>query len=193
LPPPLIEIPRENCPVILDLQLDGFHLSGTDPAVHFDINADGIPEAIAWTKSGEDEAFLCWDRNHNGLIDDGRELFGYATPLLAGGRAEIGYRALAELDRPELGGNLDGKVDAKDLKFSELCAWVDANRDGISQPRELYSLDQVGVVYLEYDFITTRIADPFGNLFRYRSRAGMLTPSGAVRPWPTYDVIFAKP
>jgi hypothetical protein len=172
--------------------MNGFHLSGPHPAVTFDIDADGTPDHIAWTKAGEDDAFLCWDRNHNGVIDDGRELFGYATPLLSGRQARVGYRALAELDRPEFGGNLDGKIDAQDAKFRELCAWIDKNRDGISQADEILTLEEAGVVALDYNYATTRLRDAYGNLFRYVSRAQMRTPSG-VRTWPTYDVLFAEP
>ncbi|HKI03169.1 MAG TPA: hypothetical protein VKK31_14425 [Thermoanaerobaculia bacterium] len=192
VPPPRPDVPKENCPVLLDLQQDGFHLSGPDPAVRFDIDADGTPDEIAWTQAGEDEAFLCWDRNRNGVIDDGRELFGYSTPLLSGGLAKVGYRALAELDQAELGGNRDGKVDAGDRTFRELRAWVDRNRDGVSQPHEIHTLEEVGVVALEYGYQTTRLRDSYGNLFRYVSRAAMRGPSGAVRYWPTFDVIFGE-
>ncbi|HEV8580553.1 MAG TPA: hypothetical protein VGX68_15915 [Thermoanaerobaculia bacterium] len=192
-PPPKPDPPEENCPILLDLKQDGFHLSGPDPAVSFDINADGNPDQIAWTKAGEDDAFLCLDRNGNGVIDDGRELFGYSTPLLSGEPAQVGYRALADLDRSELGGNNDGRVDASDNGFSGLCAWVDTNRDGISQPGEIHALAEVGVVALDYDYRTTGIRDSFGNLFRYASSAMMRARSGAVRPWRTYDVIFSEP
>jgi hypothetical protein len=192
-PHPTPDPPEATCPVLLDLQQDGFHLSSSDPAVSFDIDADGIKDLIAWTKAGEDEAFLCLDRNHNGLIDDGTELFGYATPLLSGSLAQVGYRALAELDLPETGGNGDGTVDAADSRFADLCAWVDANRDGVSQGPELRTLSQVGVMALEYRYKTIHFTDSAGNLFRYVSSARMRTSSGAVRSWPTFDVIFAVP
>src|SRR6476661_7145427 len=173
---PKPEVPDENCPVLLDLARDGFHLSGPDPAVRFDIDADGVLDNIAWTRAGGDDAFLCMDRNHNGVIDNGIELFGYSTPLLSGRPAKIGYRALADLDSLMVGGNLDGVIDSRDALFHELCAWVDQNRDGISQPAEIFSLDQVGVSYLEYDYRPIRLWDSYGNLFRYVSRTGMRTP-----------------
>jgi hypothetical protein len=192
-PPPHPEVPKENCPVLLDLHQDGVHLSGPYPGVHFDIDADGVQDEIAWTEAGGDDAFLCWDRNRNGSIDNGRELFGYATPLTTGSPAEVGYRALAELDQPAYGGNGDGKVDADDPAFRELCAWGDVNRDGISQPAEIHTLGEVGVVALRYNYRTIHLRDTFGNLFRYVSSADMLSSSGAVRSWPTFDVIFAEP
>lgn len=185
--------PDENCPVLLDLDQDGFHLSGPNPAVLFDIDADGVRDAIAWTKANDDDAFLCLDRNGNGLIDDGTELFGYATPLRNGQPAKVGYRALAELDSREAGGNLDGVVDASDARFADLCVWVDRDRDGVSQPSELSSLIQAGVAALEYQYRVTRLRDSYGNLFRYVSEVRMRTPSGGLRSWPSFDVIFTEP
>lgn len=190
---PVIEVPDENCPILLDLRQNGFHLSGTEAPVSFDIDADGVQDQIAWTKAGEDDAFLCWDRNQNGVIDDGRELFGFATLLLSGEPARVGYRALAELDGAELGGNGDGKIDASDRSFGNLCAWVDTNRDGESQSSEIRELALVGIVALEYRYETIRLRDSYGNLFRYVSRAQMRTSSGGIRSWLTYDVIFAEP
>lgn len=189
-PPPPPDPPDENCPVLLDLDQDGFHLSGPDPAVSFDIDADGAGDRIAWTRANDDDAFLCMDRNHNGVIDDGRELFGYVTLLRNGQPAQVGYRAVAELDSPEAGGNGDGKVDARDPSYHSLCTWTDANRDGESQANEIKGLEESGVVALSYNYRTTRLRDAYGNLFRYVSRADMRGPSGAVRPWPTFDVIF---
>jgi hypothetical protein len=191
-PPPKPVVPGENCPILLDLGMNGFHLSGPDPAVSFDIDADGAPDNLAWTRAGSDDAFLCMDRNHNGKIDDGTELFGFATPLLSGEPAKIGYLALAELDKAEAGGNGDGKIDANDSGFRKLCVWIDRNRDGISQPGEIYSLDQVNVVALYYTFGILHLVDPFGNLFRYVSHVDMRGPNGSVISWPTYDVIFAE-
>jgi hypothetical protein len=192
-PPPKPEPPPDqNCPVVLDLEENGFHLSSPSDPVSFDINADGILDTIAWTQRGEDDAFLCLDRNHNGTIDNGSELFGYATPLRSGAPAEIGYRALAELDDPASGGNGDGKIDTGDRMFHDLCAWIDRNHDGISQPEEIYTLDQVGVVALGYDYKTLRLVDAYGNLFRYVSQVEMRSPAGRINSWPTFDVVFAE-
>ena len=183
--------PEENCPVLLDLALDGFHLSGPEPSVGFDIDADGTLDRISWTRANADDAFLCLDRNRNGIIDNGTELFGYATPLLSGQPARIGYRALEELDRVEAGGNSDGRIDGHDAIFSSLCVWNDRNRDGMSEPGELQSAEAAGVISLEYNFRTTELRDSYGNLFRYVSRGEFRSPAGRTRPWFTYDVIFA--
>jgi hypothetical protein len=190
--PEASEVPEETCPVLLDLHQDGFRLSGLAPPVSFDIDADGIADQISWTRAGGDDVFLCLDRNHNGRIDNGAELFGYATPLLSGEPAKIGYRAIAELDQPEAGGNGDGEIDSRDPIFSSLCIWNDWNRDGVSQPDEISSLAQAGVAALEYRYRVIHISDTFGNLFRYTAAVKMQTPGGEPRRWPSFDVIFAK-
>jgi hypothetical protein len=192
-PPPKPEPPPDqNCPIVLDLGENGFHLSSPSDPVSFDIDADGAPDHIAWTGRGDDDAFLCLDRNHNGKIDDGSELFGYATPLRSGEPAQIGYHALAELDDPASGGNANGKIDSADRAFQDLCVWIDRNHDGISQTDELYTLDQVGVVSLGYSYKILRLMDGYGNLFRYVSQAEMRDPAGRITSWPTFDVIFAE-
>jgi len=103
-------IDTHDCPILVDLDTNGFHLSGVEDAVRFDLDADGFAERLSWTAAGEQDGFLCRDLNGNGTIDDGRELFSRQTLLASGERAEIAYWALAELDLPELGGNADGVV-----------------------------------------------------------------------------------
>ncbi len=187
------EIPDENCPIVLDLDGDGYHLGDLDHAVDFDIDADGVRERLTWTAGGTRDALLCRDVDRNGSIDDGRELFGYATRLADGSNAVVGYRALAEMDSPTAGGNGDGVVDARDPAYAELCVWVDANHDGVSQTGEVAPLTSTQFVGLRYAYQTTRRRDTSGNLFRYRSSAWVRTPGGGVRLEPTYDVIFASP
>lgn len=73
----------------------------------FDIDADGKPNRISWSAIGTGDAFLVLDRNTNGKIDNGCELFGNATPLASGAPAPNGYEALVELDNEVFGGNED--------------------------------------------------------------------------------------
>jgi hypothetical protein len=165
-----------GCPILVDLDGDGFHLAGIEDAMRFDLNADGAAEELAWTAEGEGDAFLCRDGNGNGTIDDGRELFSQETPLATGERAQVAYVALAELDRPELGGNSDGFVGGEDAAFHELCVWVDGNHDALSQPWEVSSLSEAGIVRLGYDFLESRHRDEHDNLFRYKSQGWLVGP-----------------
>lgn len=115
-------------PLTLDLDGDGLETVPINAAapILFDLGAQGVKTSVGWVSP--DDGFLVMDRNGNGTIDSGAELFGDATPLDAGGRAVNGFAALADLD-----GNLDGKVDVMDAKFANLRVWKDANQDGISQ------------------------------------------------------------
>lgn len=182
-----------GCPILIDLDMNGFHLAGVEEAVSFDLNADGFAERLAWTAEGEGDGFLCRDRNGNGTIDDGRELFSQETLLATGERAQVAYAALAELDRPELGGNSDGFVGGEDAAFHELCVWVDGNHDAVSQPWEVSSLSEAGIVRLGVDFRESRHRDAHDNLFRYMSQGWIVGPGGRPRVANLYDVFFRVP
>jgi hypothetical protein len=112
-----------NTPILLDLAMDGFELSAAEPSpVMFDLDADGVRSATAWTSVNADDSFLCNDRNSNGVIDDGSELFGNATPLADGERAGNGFRALAEIDSKLLRGNGDGLVNLDRRSRNQPCS-----------------------------------------------------------------------
>jgi chitodextrinase len=167
-------------PIIVDTTGHGFHLTSADNGVMFDITGDGHPFKLSWTAANSGDAFLALDRNHNGKIDSGKELFGNYTeqPLCQGGTQACfnGYRALAEFDKPENGGNGDGIIDSRDAVYSKLLLWIDANHDGISQPNELHTLPELGVFSISLRYPEEPYIDQYGNSFRYR---GVLNPDAA--------------
>jgi hypothetical protein len=137
--------------------------------VSFDIRATNSPIQLAWTAAGSGNAFLAFDRNHNGRIDNGKELFGNVTEQPAS-EAPNGFLALAEFDKAENGGNSDGIIDKRDAVFSKLLLWIDENHDGISQPNELHSLPELGVFSLGLQYRNDRhFVDQYGNWFHYQA------------------------
>ncbi len=185
--PPIEKPPLDNCPIVLDLDRNGLNLSGAANAVRFDIDADGIPNELGWTRRQSDDAFLCLDRNNNGTIDDGTELFGYATPLASGEPAVVGFNALAELDA-----NHDGVVSAADPVWARLCVWRDTNRDGTSQASEISALSSTSVLSIGTSYTTTPTSDAYGNLYRYLGWSTMRGPGNSTVQWPAYDVILQE-
>ena len=162
-----------NCwtPILLDIEGNGFDLTDATNGINFD-DGGGIVIRTAWTTANTDDAWLVLDRNGNGTIDSATELFGSAAPQPPPPRGEIknGFFALAEYDKPENGGNCDGKVTSLDAIFSSLRLWQDANHNGVSEPQELHPLVALGVAMIELDYRESRRRDQHGNLFRYRAK-----------------------
>jgi Ca2+-binding RTX toxin-like protein len=133
-------VPVRRDPLTLDLDGDGIETvagSGSNPIV-FDHDGDGLKTGTGWIKG--DDGFLVMDRNGNGTIDNGTELFGDATNLYAGGKAADGFAALVQEDT-----NGDGKVSSLDARWNSLRVWRDLNQNGVSEAGELFTLQSLNI------------------------------------------------
>jgi len=158
-------------PIVVPLNPRGtVQLTSVANGVRFDLDADGEAEQIAWTDPRAAVAFLAMDRNGNGRIDDGSELFGDYTFR---GIEPNGFAALAALTHQDMpSAAWDGIVDTEPL-FARLLLWFDKNHNGSSEPEELLSagtvLSGIGLGYQP-----NRLRDAHDNLFAYRGFAWYL-------------------
>lgn len=158
-------------PLVLDIAGNGFSTSGLEQAVRFDLDGDGKQDWIS-VPTGDD-ALLALDRNGNGRIDDGRELFGDQHG------AANGFAELSRFDD-----NGDGRIDARDSIFNQLRLL----RFDAFGNQQLQSLDAAGISVIELQSRNVSIAlgayDQIAQLGRFQFSDG--------RSGQAADLLLAK-
>jgi hypothetical protein len=151
-------------PILVDVAGNGFSLTDGPNGVIFDVQPGGKPELVSWTQAAADDAWLALDRDGNGTIDNGAELFGNFTPQPSG-KAPNGFKALAVFDT-----NADQWINSSDEVYGRLRLWHDANHDGVSQPEELKALAAQGLLRISLDYKSSEKQDRFQNEYRFRAK-----------------------
>ena len=147
-------------PLIFDLDGDGIKTTSLDQSrTYFDLDSNGFAERTAWVDASD--GLLVLDRNNDGQITSGQELFGDQTLLANGVRAASGFEALKEFDS-----NRDGRIDAKDEVYSKLKIWRDLNGDGISQAEELKGLGDYNIASISLSSTSSNASDVMNNIQR---------------------------
>jgi hypothetical protein len=155
-------------------------LSTVAAGILFDFYGTGEPVRMPWPLQASN-AWLVLDRNGNGRIDNGGELFGNRTPLSDGRLATHGFDALAEFDV-----NHDGVIDAADPVFQRLAIWADLNRNGMSDPGELTPIQKIHLI-LSVRFQESHRSDRWGNVFAYEAPVSLFSGERRV----AYEVVAA--
>lgn len=125
----------------LDLGGDGVQtVSQAASNVVFDVDGTGFAKHTAWV--GKQDGMLVLDRNFNGVVDSGAELFGN-TEVALGAQ---GLKGLAWVDA-----NADGDISSQDAVYSELRVWQDANGNGLVDTGEAKSLAEMGISRIHYN------------------------------------------
>jgi len=142
--------PDKVDPLVLDLDDDGVELTDAANPQQFDIHGNGTPTAVQMPTGGD--AFLAIDRNGNGRIDSGKELFGDQHG------AANGFAELAKYDT-----NLDGVLDVTDKIYEQLLLFGDLDGDGKAQPDEFTKLSDAGITAINLRYQETAQALAGGN------------------------------
>lgn len=136
---------QEAEPLILDLNGNGIELTDVrrGDGVFFDITGDGKPEQVSWVSAND--GMLVYDRNGNGKIDSGKELFGDQHG------AKDGFEELSKFDTDK-----NNAINKKDPIYQKLKIWQDLNQNGFSEVVELKSIARYGIDSIDLQKDNTR-------------------------------------
>ena len=168
---PLVVQLGDGSPIRLTAPLDGvrFDIMGVNSQPAY------APKQISWfdETSAADNYFIVLP--NRGQVRGIDQLFGDNTMGPDGKTAANGYAALRKWDGRLANGSIDrgsrdGLISEEDAVYASLRLWADANRDGIAQSQELFTLKEKGVVYIDLAFDPDyKETDEFGNEIRMKS------------------------
>jgi len=154
----------QSDPLVLDINGNGlFDTTSAQNGHDFDILGDGKPVRVATAVKGD--GLLVLDRNGNGQIDSGKELFGDQNG------AVDGFAELARFDDVR-----DGQIDHLDAVFDQLKVFRDWNLNGRADPGELLGLIELGITSL---LLTATAADELSNGNRVVKAADFVRSDGS--------------
>ena len=148
-------------PLALNFNGDAAELTGEK--LNFDLNSDGINESISFVASGS--GFLVYDKNQDGIVNNGSELFGPTTGS--------GFTELAAHDDDN-----NGWIDEADAIYNNLRIWQGSPAAGTLT--DLRS-NNVGAIYLGSAGTPFELRNPDGSLLGQTASTGIyLSESGMV-------------
>jgi hypothetical protein len=175
-------VPSGESPVVIDTEGNwGKRELFSDPSngeyVSFDMRGDGSLEKFSWPKPDSGLAWLALDRDGDGVIKNGTELFGNFTAHADGGITDYpnpnGFIALAWYDQPTQGGDMNLILDERDAIWPKLRLWIDEhcykepNVPCQSLPDELHTLRSKGVTSISLVWDASAKVDAVGNEYKF--------------------------
>ncbi|EJD6378329.1 hypothetical protein ACPW90_001357 [Providencia rettgeri] len=150
-------------PLVIDLDGNGVQTLVDSFGVEFDFKGNAIKSRTGWVHP--DDGLLVWDKNKDGMINSGNELFGNNSLQISNTRLKDGFSALSELDS-----NTDRIINSSDKFWLELKVWQDKNSDGISQFHELTNLSNMGINAIELNANELNFYDENGNFHKLMAK-----------------------
>ncbi len=133
-----IEAIKTSDPLVINL--DGSIATVSDQKIRFDIDGDGELDTVSRLSKGN--GYLALDKNGDGIVNDGNELFG--------AKSGDGFADLAMYDEDG-----DGWIDEDDEIWNRLKIWV-TEEGGKSH---LYTFAEVGIGAICLQKMSTEFAD----------------------------------
>lgn len=140
----------------LVVNLDGAGTSLGSRNFEFDLDADGVTDKISFVNKGS--GFLALDKNKNGIIDNGTELFGPSSGN--------GFLELSVFDEDQ-----NGWIDENDSIYENLAIWL---REDGGEPK-LLALGQAGIgaIYLGHVQTQFSLKDNHNNMLGQVRESGI--------------------
>ena len=139
---------QHGSPLVLDFNGDGVTSTFIySTKTYFDLDNDGFKERTGWMQNSD--GLLVLDKNSDGVINNGNELFGNYTKDTSGNYSNNGFDALAKYDD-----NHDGMINSSDNVYKALKVWQDVDSDGITDEGELKTLGELGISSINLSYVT---------------------------------------
>ncbi len=172
-----------NTPLVLKFDAAPVQMMQSASAT-FDIDGVGACVTTDWPTA--DTPWLALDLDLDGTIDSGRELFGSGTRLDGARRARNGFLALEPLDTDR-----NGRIDARDERFSELVLWSDHDGDKRGTLAEMEPLSMRSVLSIDLGYTIDRQCDDRGNCGVERSAFTFVDSTGNIAKGEVVDLHLA--
>lgn len=154
----LAAMPRAVTPVLVPLERGTEFEQLVNPAAAVRFDLDGSGRRFAWGWPTERAGWLVYRDRHD-QARSGLQLLGGVTWWVFW---KNGYEAMSALDE-------DGNGWLEGPELEHLHVWCDRDHDGVEQPEEELSLDQLGIVGLSCAWVEHREGFPYSPRgIRYR-------------------------